>query len=237
MYAYANSVKRDTKRTKRKNYPINNKPVVQRCKHDPTCPFQDPCSIHEKTHPPRWRAMDPDSEGDSDSGNPLVLFRALRPDEEDVRTRGIQPRPGYDPSKTLSQHITSGSRATKKSRFISASRSVKVPGAWAGNGKKVVKFRLGPGIKAYDFTGTTTPVSLGTLACRAARASQEVCIDGTIPPENILSVSIVHQVPLSVYNALRDQATFRGAPITYRFKTRKTTDGPVKCYILTEENK
>lgn len=237
MYAYANPVKRDTKRTKRKNYPINNKPVVQRCKHDPTCPYQDPCPIHEYTHPPRWRAMDSDSEGDSDNDNPLVLYRALRPDEEDVRTTGIQPRPGYDPDKTLSQHITSGSRAKKKSRFISASRSVKVPGAWVGNGKKVAKFRLGLGMKAYDFTGTTTPVSLGSLASRAARASQEVCIDGTIPPENILSVSIVHQVPLSVYNAHKDQETFGGSRITHRFKTRKTTDSAVKCYILTEENK
>jgi len=235
MYVYASPVGRD----KRKEYAIKSKPVAQCCKYDPDCPWQDPCPFHEKgkryVHPARWRDMDPESEGESDSGNPFIAHRALREDEGDVLTRGIVPRPGYDPQKTLSQHITSGSRAKKKARFISASRSIKVAGAWAGNQKKVATFELGSGVKAYNFTGMVPPVKLGVTALSAARASQEVCIDGSIPPQNILNISTVHEVEPDVYDEHRDKATFEGLEITHRFKTRQKSGDSVKCYILTKD--
>ncbi|CAF4943418.1 unnamed protein product, partial [Rotaria sp. Silwood1] len=92
--------------------------------------------IHKKRSP-RSRTRDPNSEGDSGSENPLIAYRSLRPDEE-PRDEGLRPPEDHDPEISIKEHVAHGSRAKKKSSWVSASRSIKVAGAWASENKRLV---------------------------------------------------------------------------------------------------
>lgn len=207
--------------------------LIQCCKHDKSCPYKDPCPIHgENRQPPRRRRRALQSEGNSESEDPLILYRALRPDESPLE-EGICARKDADSSISISQHVTSGSRAKRKSSKISATHSKKVAGAWAGDGQKVAKFRVPPSVEAYDFTQDPPPVPLGRTALNAARASQEVVIEGTIPREDILEISTVNIVEPETYQRVNIGDEYNGGMVVSKYRTRQRSGDPVKNCILT----
>jgi hypothetical protein len=159
------------------------------------------------------------SDGESDNEDEQILYRALRKDELNPFQNGLNPPEGYDPSVSASAHITSGSKAKAKSRFISATRSIKVAAAWSvksGGEGRVVKFRKPDTTTTYATTYDMTnekqaalvfPKLKGT-SYNLAKASQEVLIDTHVPRNCILDVFISKKVRATDYlNAKTDEST------------------------------
>ncbi|WP_198362028.1 RHS repeat-associated core domain-containing protein, partial [Burkholderia ubonensis] len=183
--------------------------------------------------PTRVRPPHPDSEGDSESEDPMIAYRALR-DDEAPEFRGLNPPAGFVETKTAFEHVAKGSIAKKKSRFISASRSIKVAGAWAATNEngRIVKFRLS-GSKFYDLTTEegrnkiiddhATEKNLDEKgreglrkqpALNFAKGSQEVVIENGILPENIMAIYSAQEIDEEEYRY------FAGYGDVKTFKTR-----------------
>lgn len=164
---------------------------------------RDTAGVHEK---PRVRKYHELSEGESDSDNPQVLHRALRPDENPAR--GLRAPYGHDPAITGQAHVAAGSRSKKKSRYVSASRSIKPPAAWQSPGGLVVTFRRPSNGKVYDLTRLEDRKKIfdqpnGRIA-NFAKASQEVIFTGFVPPEDILKVyKVVEESNPQNYRSVR----------------------------------
>ncbi|MFF5471900.1 hypothetical protein [Streptomyces achromogenes] len=146
---------------------------------------------------PRYRDVHPESEGESESEDPSVFYRTLRPEELPLRN-GLRPPAGHDPDKTAADHIRAGSRAKVKSRWVSFTRSIKTAAAWAAeNESRIAKVKLPDGARVeegrvYD---TTDPVQLaavfgdnGGSAENFAKASQEVVVKDGLGAEAVLQV-------------------------------------------------
>jgi hypothetical protein len=176
---------------------------------------------------PRVRPYHNLSEGESESEDPDVVWRALREDE-DPSTEGLRPPEGHDPSITASAHVAAGSKAKIKSGWISATRSRKVAGAWStekGGGKRVARFRIPKGErdktirlggkkgeesrKVYDLTEQEQakevfPALQGT-AYNAAKGSQELLIHGGLGPEDVMDVFQSQKISVKDYNKLKEE--------------------------------
>ncbi|VVM63846.1 hypothetical protein PS664_01431 [Pseudomonas fluorescens] len=153
----------------------------------------------------RFRARHEESEGESESEDPQILYRALRPDETRLEIRGLRPPVSHDRYISAFEHVNRGSTAVKKSKWISASRSIKVAGAWAGESKgRVVKFLKPANALTFDLTsdagrqgvldehlgstGTEPNKKIIPRVMNTAKASQEVLIDSHVEPAAILEV-------------------------------------------------
>ncbi|KVX22961.1 hypothetical protein WL02_05365 [Burkholderia ubonensis] len=155
---------------------------------------------------PRVRADHKQSDGESDSENPDVLYRSLRRDERDVRTTGLLPPQDHDPSISALAHVQAGSRAEVKSAWVSATRSKKVAAAWAARseGGQVAKFTKPAGKETYDLTTPHDQALIfpnGGSGLNAAKGSQEVLIKGGVPAENITALWDARRVTVGEYNA------------------------------------
>lgn len=206
------------------------------------------------------RKRHPLSEGESESEDPNVLWRSLRP-EEDPQKLGLRPPKGHDPAITASAHIAAGSKAKTKSAWVSASRSRKVAGAWATaakGGKRVAKFRLPSGARerklrlgdaktqsraVYDLTEREQalevfPTGRGS-SYHSALASQEVIIHGGVEKEAVEGVFDAVTVTVKKYEelkALKAQGKtpmHNGQEVHALFRTRaKKTGKPLPRLLL-----
>ncbi|MQA40691.1 hypothetical protein [Rugamonas aquatica] len=183
---------------------------------------------------PRTRKRHELSDGESDSENPNILYRALRPTEKPVE-RGLWPPAEHDPRRTAAQHITSGSRAKDKGPWISATRSRKVAAAWAGSGGRIVKFKKPKTGTTYDMTNPAEAVavfpSLAGRGMNSAKASQEVLIRTHVLPANILAMYSVTAAPPAAY---REAKTGRD-PRVIALRTRTTTASEPSPLLLTQD--
>lgn len=207
---------------------------------------------------PRVRALDPESEGDSESEDPTVIWRSLRDDEPDPFVHGLQPPAGYNPRITMSQHITRGTTAKEKSGVISGTRSRKVAAAWAHSGKpdkggqapqdenpsaRVVKYRI-PARAKVDFTNPTQVMDynranpkhkLGALGRNIAKGSQEVHSQHEkypIPPQNIEAIYRPELIEDTEYPAMKERFRESGIGTQGFFKTRRKVDEPVRSFYM-----
>ena len=122
---------------------------------------------------PRVRDRHIESEGESESEDPEVLYRSLRPDELAPQIAGLRAPTGFDRGISAYEHINHGSKRLRKSMWISASRSIKVAGAWAAEGhRRVVKFSKPVKGKTFDLTSETG---------RAAMLEQHESLTGKMP--------------------------------------------------------
>lgn len=156
---------------------------------------------------PRSRSAHSLSDGESDSEDPSIFYRSLRPEEDPFNT-GLRPPQGCDPSITASQHVVAGSKAKIKSAEVSFTRSLKVASAWAAkrNGR-VAKVKLPPYTKHIDLTQPSQarkvfPALKGT-SYNQAKASQEVLIKFGLGSESVLDVYDVRKLSVSEYNKLK----------------------------------
>ncbi|MDT0611533.1 hypothetical protein [Streptomyces lancefieldiae] len=146
---------------------------------------------------PRYRDVHAESEGESESEDPNVFYRTLRPEELPLRN-GLRPPVGHDPSKSAADHIRAGSRAKVKSSWVSFTRSLKTAAAWAAeNESRIAKVKLPAGARVEDgrVYDTTDPEQLaavfggnGGSAENFAKASQEVVVKGGLGAEAVLEV-------------------------------------------------
>jgi cell fate (sporulation/competence/biofilm development) regulator YlbF (YheA/YmcA/DUF963 family) len=167
---------------------------------------------------PRTRKRHDLSEGESDNEDPTRAFRSLREDEEDPSSAGLLPPVGHDRSITARAHITAGSKAKKKSRFISGSRSKKTAGAWASKNKKarVAEFDLPPehlDITRPSHQSQVFPEGSGS-GLNAAKASQEVLVPDVVPPHYIRSIYTAEKLSVGEYerrkaSGVEDQSLHR----------------------------
>jgi hypothetical protein len=145
---------------------------------------------------PRSTKRHEDSEGESENDDPTIAHRSLRLDEDSPQLLGLSAPVGHNQSITARAHINSGSRAKIKSRFISASRSIKKAGAWAST--NTVDEKVGR-VASFDIpygtsSGDVAPVDVtrpdvqdelfpnGGSALNSAKASQEVLVPDRVPP-------------------------------------------------------
>lgn len=184
---------------------------------------------------PRFRKYHELSEGESDSEDPQVLYRALREDEDPAQ--GLRAPYGYDASISGQAHVAAGLRAKRKSRFVSASRSIKPPAAWQREGGLVVKFRRPSNGKVYDLTRFEDRQKIfdnpeGRIA-NFAKASQEVIFTGVVPPEDIIKVYKVVEEPHA--------RNFRGIRLNPYMKAvrtrRKAGEEPRRLVLLGQKIK
>ncbi|MYM40250.1 hypothetical protein [Duganella qianjiadongensis] len=186
------------------------------------------CSTEEKEKP-RSRKYHELSDGESGSDDPQVLYRALREDEDPAK--GLRAPYGFDPSISGQAHVAAGSRAKKKSRFVSASRSIKPPAAWQNEGGLVVKFKRPASGKVYDLTRLEDRKKIfaspnGRIA-NSAKASQEVIFTGTVPPQDIIKV-------YKVVEESNDQSyqSIRANPYMKAVRTRRKADEEPRRLVL-----
>jgi len=162
---------------------------------------------------PRVRKEHPDSEGESESEDPNILYRSLRDDEDPLKT-GLLPPKGHDPNKTARQHVTAGTRSKAKSPFVSFSRSMKLAGAWASKnqGGRVAKVKLTPSLRKgraiVDLTEqrqarSVFPTLKGS-SYNTALSSQEVLVKRGLPKESVLGVYNARKVTEKEYGALKE---------------------------------
>lgn len=185
---------------------------------------------------PRKRTYHDLSDGESESENPNVLYRALRPSEPDPFESGLLPPEGADTEMSASQHITSGSRAKVKSDWISLSRSKKVAAAWSvkqGGSGRVVKVQRPEGVEAYDLTQRSQAVhvfpALQGSSYNTALASQEVVVKGAIGKDQVLDVYDTRRVSVGEYNrvAVNDSVS--------KIRSRTLTKSRPTPVILTKK--
>jgi hypothetical protein len=160
-------------------------------------------------HHPRTTKRHEDSEGESENDDPTIAHRSLRLDEDSPELLGLSAPVGHNPYTTARAHINSGSRATTKSRFISASRSIKKAGAWASTNTvdekvgRVASFDIPYGTSSGDVAPVDVTLSdvqdklfpNGGSGLNSAKASQEVLVPDRVPPEYIRSIYVA--MPLS----------------------------------------
>lgn len=215
---------------------------------------------------PRVRSYHSLSEGESESEDPNVIWRSLRP-EENPFEEGLKPPVGHDPNKTAAAHISAGSKAREKSAWVSGTRSRKVAGAWAteaGGYKRVAKFRISEekrgervslgGVESrrvYDLTDPDQarevfPSGTGT-ALNTAKASQEVVIYKGVEAEDVENVFNAKKISVKEYNQLKeeratreqsgDKVQYQGEEVYALFRTRaRATDKPLPR-VLTQVSK
>ncbi|WP_017738667.1 RHS repeat domain-containing protein [Pseudomonas sp. CBZ-4] len=193
---------------------------------------------------PRVRARDPESEGESESEDPNVLYRALRADETKLETRGLRPPIGHDRFTSAYDHVHKGSSSKVKSRWISASRSIKVAGVWAAEKElKVVKFSKPKNAVSFDLTtdagwnalldehrasiNAKSIEKTEQMVRNSAKSSQEVVTESYVPPEGILEV-----FQASVINAQQRLELMKTDPTAKVFKTRSRTNERPKLVAL-----
>lgn len=189
---------------------------------------------------PRSRKRHHLSDGESDSEDPSVLYRALRP-EEDPEREGLQPPEGFDPDITHRQHITSGTGAKIKSPWISFSRSKKVAASWStekGGTGRIVKTRRPKdrtAFPSFDLTNREEarevfPALKGS-SYNTALASQEVVVKGPIPKDELSELEILQtrRVKVGEYQ----QATVGSPPeLVAKIRSRTKTSSTVWPVLL-----
>jgi RHS repeat-associated protein len=185
-----------------------------------------------------------ESEGESESEDPTIVYRALRPDE-DPQTRGLLSPPGSDPSKPASSHVQAGTRAKVKSAWVSATRSVRTAGAWAakdGEGR-VAKIKIPSNMPKEFYHDLTTPQGIRDvfnvnlplnkitppgerrpqLGVNFATSSKEVLLKGGVPPSAILAIYKAEKISESDYNS---RGTDAGSDAKYlKARSQKTIKG------------
>ena len=190
---------------------------------------------YQEPHP-RTRARHDLSEGESDNEDMGIAFRSLRKDENPL-DKGFLPPEGHDKSISARAHITAGSRAKRKSRFISGSRSKKVTGAWASKNKKgrVAKYSIPPDSEHYDLT---RPVDQGQIFSRGkgsslntAKASQEVLISDSVPSYHIESIYEAESLFVREYEARKSDPPIDGQEL---FRSRTKTSERPRPFALKE---
>ncbi|CAF3809598.1 unnamed protein product [Rotaria sordida] len=169
----------------------------------------------------RRRQRRPSSEGDSESENPNILYRAIREDEQPFED-GLRPPPNHDPNKSATSHIRSGTRAKQKSPWISATHSLKEAARWASVKEgRVVVFEIPQDLAdqsdlphesrtMYDLTNLNDARLIfpkGGPGLRSAESSQEVIIKDHIPPKCISTVYKVISVSKDEYEARKKEAS------------------------------
>ncbi|CAF1106068.1 unnamed protein product [Rotaria sordida] len=169
----------------------------------------------------RRRQRRPSSEGDSESENPNILYRAIREDEQPFED-GLRPPPNHDPNKSATSHIRSGTRAKQKSPWISATHSLKEAARWASVKEgRVVVFEIPQDLAdqsnlphesrtMYDLTNLNDASLIfpkGGPGLRSAESSQEVIIKDHIPPKCISTVYKVTSVSKDEYEARKKEAS------------------------------
>lgn len=146
---------------------------------------------------PRVRKRHRDSEGESDSEDPSILHRAIRPDERP--SQGLFA-PDNAIFKEPATHVSAGSRAQTPSTWISLSRSRGVAAAWAdprngGSGYMVVADLPTGAVLDLTDQGTRRELFGKASAGNFAAGSQEVLFDshkyGPIPPEYVKTYKVV----------------------------------------------
>ncbi|WP_421216636.1 hypothetical protein [Aeromonas jandaei] len=178
-----------------------------------------------------------ESEGESESEDHTIVYRALRPDELPYE-HGLLPPTGSDPSKTSSQHVQAGTKAKVKSAWVSTTRSIRTAGAWAtyeGEGR-VAKLKIPSNIPKeywhdlstpqgiYDVFNTKLPLDKKTppgerrpqTGVWFSISSKEVLLKGGVPPSSILAVYKAERVSEREY----DTGKATGDPDTKYFKSR-----------------
>ena len=184
---------------------------------------------------PRTRKRHHLSDGESDNEDMDVAYRSLREDEDPL-AEGLLPPADHDPSISARAHITAGTKAKKKSKYISGTRSKKVSGAWASKNKggRVARFEIPRHQEHYDLTRPTDqdrvfPSGSGS-SLNTAKASQEVLVADRIPPEYIQS--LYEAEPLSVREY--DDRRAAGAADQELFRSRTTTASRPAPFALHE---
>ncbi|MFD6278507.1 hypothetical protein ACFWFI_23515 [Streptomyces sp. NPDC060209] len=176
---------------------------------------------------PRYREVHAESEGDSESEDPNVFYRTLRPEELPLRN-GLRPPIGNDVTKSAADHIRAGSKAKVKSSWVSFTRSLKTAAAWAAeNESRIAKVRLPDEARVtegrvYD---TTDPEQLaavfgnsGGSAENFAKASQEVVVKGGLDADAVLKVFKAKYISPEQYE---------------QYKTGSTTDTDLYAVVRT----
>jgi hypothetical protein len=177
---------------------------------------------------PRSRARDDLSEGESENEDEDILFRSLRA-EEDPFEHGLLPPEGHDPDITAKAHVSAGSRAKRKSPWVSLSRSRKVAAAWASEnrGGRVAKVRIPKELResgnVLDLTDPEQAKSvfptLKGSTYNTAKSSQEVLVKGGLGKEHVLDVLRARKLSVKEYGELDESD-----PNLYaKLRTRKTT--------------
>ncbi|MBO1360594.1 hypothetical protein J2D73_12425 [Acetobacter sacchari] len=198
--------------------------------------------------------VDSDDE-DSDSDDPLVFYRALRPDEtNNVYVTGLSPiaykeqtsRKGVstvtpipeDPGVTQYQHVRHSSKAAK-SQYISASRSKKLACAWAVSGGQtghIARIELDEADydgKVFDLTDTSVRDALG-FESGNDRSSGPTATSFATSSQEVLIKGVVPPESLTLIKVTRvDRKSAEGASsyeqagASNRFTTRskKTESG------------
>ncbi|CAF5227456.1 unnamed protein product, partial [Rotaria magnacalcarata] len=145
---------------------------------------------------------------------------------------GLRPPEGHDPAISIKQHVAHGSRAKTKSSWVSASRSIKVPGVWASETESIVAEFDVPYEEnlpytersVFDLTDPSTANYLfgssGSWAKSFAKSSQEIVIKGGVDASKIRKLYSTRRVTEQEYKTLKSQ-NLGGM----RFiKTRQRTD-------------
>ncbi|CAF4133432.1 unnamed protein product [Rotaria sp. Silwood2] len=189
----------------------------------------------------RYRRRHPDSEGETESQNPFIAYRSLRPDEKSF-FEGLRPPKDHDPNISAKDHIAHGSRAKKKSAYVSASRSIKVAAAWASEGsglvaefdvpdqkhlpyeKRSVFDLTDPKIADYLFGSNNTRIK------NYAKSSQEITIKDGVGAGNIRKIYEAARVTHEEHYSLKKQKP-DGVKLV---RTRKQTKDS-SLYIKLEE--
>ncbi|AXG41705.1 MULTISPECIES: RHS repeat protein [Photorhabdus] len=126
--------------------------------------------------PPRVRPRHPDSEGESESEDSSIGYRALRSDEH-PSIHGLRPPEGANLNISAYAHVRAGTSAKVKSSWISYSRSLKVAASWAassGSGR-VVKFRIKKNNRSFDLTNKSDQIRM--LQEQATSSHSEINLD------------------------------------------------------------
>jgi len=160
-------------------------------------------------HDPNGLAGDrhPESEGESESEDNTIVYRALR-SNENPQQHGLVPPAGSNPSLSAAAHIQAGSRATVKSTWVSTTRSIRTAAAWAAqNGYgRVAKIKIPeemPREYVHDLTTETGQADVfgdkKPLGLNFAKSSKEVVLKGGVPPAAVVAVYDVERISEKQY--------------------------------------
>lgn len=150
------------------------------------------------------------------------VYRALRTEEVYTYSQGLYPpcrdcgSPHADAccSITHAAHITRGSTAKVKSRFISTTLDESIAAAWCANASgqpadrglsatyAVLDVPV-DGINSIEINDATIPhIGLGATAANFAKSSKEVLVRDHIPPGQILQIWSARTISKGEYLAL-----------------------------------
>ncbi|OCA54704.1 RHS repeat protein [Photorhabdus namnaonensis] len=175
--------------------------------------------------PPRTRKRHPDSEGESESEDSSIGYRALRPDEQPF-THGLRPPEGANPEISAYAHVRAGTGAKVKSSWISYSRSLKVAASWAaaGGSGRVVKFRVGKHNRSFDLTNKADQIRMlreqatssqseinlnpnKHPAINFAKGSQEGLVYGKVDQSQMIAEYQSEKITESEYQVFKGKST------------------------------